>query len=70
MRFNLGNNFEKKWMRNSIYLFSIFCVVHYVSDSIHNYNYYSFIVFVSCIAVSFIFTLFNLNIKDDKNERT
>lgn len=64
MKVNFDGVFLSKWLRNVICLFSIFCVVHYISESIHDYNYFSFVIILGCIIVGFIFSWFNINIQD------
>lgn len=70
MKISFDNSFFKRWIRNSLYILSIFSVVNYVSESIHSESYFFVVIFAICFIVGFVFSLFNLNLQERKDERT
>ena len=70
MKFSLDSAFYKRWLRNSLYIFSIFSVVNYISEGVHDGSYFFIEIFGICIIVGFVFSLFNLNLQERKDERT
>ncbi|MGP0941036.1 hypothetical protein ACJ8PQ_25260, partial [Serratia sp. CY74664] len=50
MKFSLDSAFYKRWLRNSLYIFSIFSVVNYISEGVHDGSYFFIVIFVLAVA--------------------
>lgn len=70
MKLNIDGLTIKRGLRNSFYILSIFCVVNYISTSVHSGNSFIFVVLSGCLFVGFVFSLLNINLQDRKDERT
>jgi len=65
-----GKGFFKKAFDDAFYIFSILCVVNYLTTSIDNKNYYFLWLISLSLAVGFVISYFKINIGNDKKEST
>jgi hypothetical protein len=65
----INKRFIKKTIDHGSIQFSIFCSINYISENIEKDDYYFLIIIFICLIAGSIFTLFNINIYRDKNER-